>query len=422
VFVVLNTEFSGNLRVECRCCSDTKILDSFAFQGCTVDVLIPASACDHSARSNQLDALACILPIERCDRLANVLSNEDVATLRHLVERGMGENTLRALTSDLNYLECWARAATNSPLPWPSPETLAMKFIAHHLWDPTQHEADPNHGMPSAVAEQLRSHGLLKATGPHAPATVKRRLATWGTLHRWRGMDSPMSSPQVRTALRLVVRASLRPRTQKSQRALTRDLLEKMIETCWLGRLRDMRDSALLLAAFASGGRRRSEIARLRVEQLIDLDPLRNLDDPDSPALRCIEWRLGRTKTGTAEDSNRVLLVGRAADALTSWLKRAKIEKGPVFRRIDRWGKLQKLALSPQSVNLILKRRAALAGLDPKQFSAHGLRSGYLTETARLGIPMIEAMQQSQHRSIQQASEYYNGVELSRGRAARMMI
>src|SRR3954468_12776767 len=81
---------------------------------------------------------------------------------------------------------------------------------------------------------------------------------------------------------------------------------------------------------------------------------------------------------------------------------RAKISTGAVFRGIDRWGTLESTALSPQAVNLILKKRAQLAGLDAVEFSAHGLRSGYLTETARRGIPLVEAMQQSQHRSVQQ--------------------
>ncbi|TIV86732.1 MAG: integrase, partial [Mesorhizobium sp.] len=47
---------------------------------------------------------------------------------------------------------------------------------------------------------------------------------------------------------------------------------------------------------------------------------------------------------------------------------------------------------------------------------------GYLTETARRGIPLPEAMQQSQHRSVQQASNYYNDAERTLGRAARVII
>jgi integrase len=63
-------------------------------------------------------------------------------------------------------------------------------------------------------------------------------------------------------------------------------------------------------------------------------------------------------------------------------------------------------ALDPQSVNAILKQRAEMVGLEPGEFSAHGLRSGYLTEAANRGIPLPEAMEQSRHRSVQQASSY----------------
>ena len=41
----------------------------------------------------------------RRDRLAELLTDGDVATLRHLAQEGMGENTLRALASDFAYLE-----------------------------------------------------------------------------------------------------------------------------------------------------------------------------------------------------------------------------------------------------------------------------------------------------------------------------
>ena len=37
------------------------------------------------------------------------------------------------------------------------------------------------------------------------------------------------------------------------------------------------------------------------------------------------------------------------------------------------------------------RRRHATAGLDPKDFSAHGLRAGYLTEAARRGVALPEA-------------------------------
>ena len=374
-------------------------------------------------RALQLDALSAILPMERRDRLAELLTDDDVATLKHLAREGMGENTLRALASDLAYLEGWAKAATGAPLPWPAPESLALKYVAHHLWDPAERETDPQHGMPAEVATELREALLLRTDGPHAPSTVKRRLANWGTLHRWKGQEGPFHSPSLRTAVRLAVRASTRPRQRKSKRAVTRDVLDRLLESCRSDRLADTRDLAILLLAFASGGRRRSEVARLRVEQISE-EPAVPLDpkDPHSPTLPCVAIHLGRTKTGVADEAGGGFLVLPPVGALREWLERAAIGKGPIFRAIDRWEAVEERALTPQSINLIVKRRCAMAGLEPREFSAHGLRSGYLTEASRQGVALPEAMQQSQHRSVQQAASYYNDAERVRGRAVRLGV
>ena len=204
---------------------------------------------------------------------------------------------------------------------------------------------------------------------------------------------------------------------------MTRDVLDRLLATCSSDRLADTRDLAILLLAFASGGRRRSEVARLRVEQLSE-EPAVPLDprDPRSPTLHCLAIQLGRTKTGNADDEGRVFLVGPPVEALREWLQRADITNGPVFRAIDRWEAIEERALTPQSINLIVKRRCAMAGLEAREFSAHGLRAGYLTEAARRGVALPEAMRQSQHRSVQQAASYYNEAERSQGRAVRLGV
>jgi integrase len=374
-------------------------------------------------RALELDTLAAILPIDRRDRLAELLTDDDVEILKHLAREGIGENTLRALASDLAYLVAWALAATGAPLAWPAAEALALKFVAHHLWDPGKREVDDRHGMPADVGDALRANGLLRTKGPHAPDTVRRRLASWSTMHRWRGLEGPFASPALRSALRLAVRASGRPRRRKSERAVTRDILDRLTATCRSDELVDVRDLAILMAAFGSGGRRRSEIAGLRLEQLRDDPPvLSDPTDPTSTPLPCLSVRLGRTKTTEANDDAKALMIGPPAAALKAWIARAKIARGPVFRAIDRWGTLEERALSPQSVNLIVKRRCAAAGLDPREFSAHGLRSGYLTEASRQGVSLPEAMQQSQHRSVQQAASYYIDVDRTEGKAARLAI
>ncbi len=55
--------------------------------------------------------------ISRREALAELLTDDDVETLRHLATSGIGDNSLRAPASDLGYLEAWCVAATGAPLP-----------------------------------------------------------------------------------------------------------------------------------------------------------------------------------------------------------------------------------------------------------------------------------------------------------------
>lgn len=389
------------------------------FHGAPSQILVDQ---DELKRADQLDVIAAVLPHQQRDLLAANLTDDDVATLRHLVDKGIGANTLRAMASDLAYLDAWCRAATGASLPWPAPQPLLLKFIAHHLWDAAERNANQEHGMPADVAAALKGQGLLRRTGPHAPATVRRRMALWSTLHRWRGLIGPFADPHVKLALKVVTRGTHRTPKRKSQKALTRDVLDKLLATCGTTRAADIRDRAVLLFGFASGGRRRSEIASLRVEQIEKRAPVPPKDaEVGGPTSSCIAIHLGRTKTEHGDQTSSVLLVGPPADALQAWLKHARIASGPVFRAIDRWGKVGERAVTPEAINLIIKTRCRLAGLDAQHYSAHGLRSGYLTEAGRRGIPILEAMQQSRHKTVQQASAYYNEANLAQSQAARLM-
>src|SRR3954449_8234848 len=79
----------------------------------------------------------------------------------------------------LIYLEAWSLALTGSPLPWPAPEGLVMRF-SPIISGSRSARQDPEHGMPAEVAVALQAQDLLRVSGPHAPSTVKRRLAHCG--------------------------------------------------------------------------------------------------------------------------------------------------------------------------------------------------------------------------------------------------
>ena len=374
-------------------------------------------------RALQLDALSAILPMERRDRLAELLTDDDVATLKHLAQEGMGENSLRALASDLAYLEAWAQAAIGAALPWPASESLVLKFVAHHLWDPAKRETDPQHGMPCrrrGAATECRDAAQRRPACAVDGETAARKLGHLASLER-AGGSVRLAEP----ALRAPARGPRQHTTAAAQEQAGGDARRSgpPARTCRTDRLADTRDLAILLLAFASGGRRRSEVARLRLEQLSD-EPLVPFDpqDPNSPTLPCVAIQLGRTKTGKPTRRRGCCWSARRSRRCANGSSGRTSARGRSSARSTAGRRSRRRALTPQAINLIVKRRCALAGLEPREFSAHGLRSGYLTEAARRGVALPEAMQQSQHRSVQQASSFYNDAERRQGRAVRLGI
>lgn len=82
------------------------------------------------------------------------------------------------------------------------------------------------------------------------------------------------SSPTLKSAIRLSVRATPLLRKRKSAKYAIEDVLPQLIVTCRKGSLRDVRDKAVLMAAFAFGEGRRNEIAGLPNQKLQREDPI----------------------------------------------------------------------------------------------------------------------------------------------------
>jgi hypothetical protein len=67
-------------------------------------------------RSHELNTIAALLWLDRREELAELLTDQNAEALRHLhlVNEGMGHNTLRAPMSNLAYLQTWSLAATGT--------------------------------------------------------------------------------------------------------------------------------------------------------------------------------------------------------------------------------------------------------------------------------------------------------------------
>ncbi len=328
------------------------------------------------------------------------LPDADQAALADLYARGTPENTRRAYARDLVYVTAWKTAAFAAPLSWPEDESVALRFVLDHARDLT--DAPPGDAARQ-VAEILIAAGLRQRLTCPAPATLDRRIASWRVFHRMKNLASPFDAPLLRQTRIKARAAAARAAVPKSGHPITRKILLQMRDAAGPG-LRGLRDRAIVMLGWASGGRRRSEIAGLWRADI-------QLDDFDATGVVWIQ--LQGTKTTQTGKTPRLVLKGPAARALTAWIDAAGIGDGPLFRRITRSGTVGQKPLSDAGVGQIVKRLLRDAGLGADFASAHGLRSGFLTQAALDGAPIQAAMRLSLHRSVVQAQRYYDDVDIT---------
>jgi integrase len=331
---------------------------------------------------------------------------EDEVQLTELYRRGTPVNTLRAWEKDLTYISAWKSAAFGRPLAWPEDERVALRFVLDHSAELTGAS-----GPARDTADTLIAAGLRRSLACPAPATLDRRIASWRAFHRMRNLTSPFTAPLVAEARLRARRAAARPRRPKSPKPVTRAVLEMLLATCD-DSLRGVRDRAMLTLAFASGGRRRSEVAALRREDA----------DLSEFAGKGLVWlRLLSTKTTGPEAAPRLPLKGRAARALVHWIETGAIAEGPLFRPVSTADRILGRHLAPDALRVILRQRLKAAGLPGDYATPHGLRAGFLTQAALDGVPLAAAMQLSLHRSAMQAQRYYADVEIEENPAADLL-
>ena len=334
------------------------------------------------------------------------LSDADEAALTELYRRGTPANTLRAWERDLAYISAWKMATFGRPLVWPEEERVALRFVLDHSVDLTERS-----GTAQDAAMELIAIGLRLSLACPAPATLDRRIASWRAFHRMRNLPSPFTAPLVAQARIKARKAAARPRQPKSPRPVTRDVLEQLLATCD-DSLRGLRDRAILMLGFGSGGRRRSEITGLYREDI----------STEDFADKGLIWiRLVETKTTGKADAPRLPLKGRAARAVIGWIQTAEIEKGPLFRPVSQSDRALPRKLAPDAIRIILRHRLKLAGLPEDYATPHGLRSGFLTQAALDGAPLAAAMKLSLHRSAIQAQRYYADVEITENPATNLL-
>lgn len=279
------------------------------------------------------------------------------------IEDGTAKSTRRAYDRDINYFFAWLEEHLNLKQHYPVSMYLVIQFCLYHLAE--------------------NSPRRLKVS------TLRRYLASVSVGHKEADFASPTTNDQVKLLLKRAKSARVERPTQKV--AITRDILDKMLVTCDKTLL-GVRDRALLLVAFCSGGRRRSEIANLTTNDITKTK--------DGYLIT-----LPKSKTDQEADGFSVPISGDAVLALNEWLLKSGIREGKLFRGIKADLTLYE-GITGTSIYKIVKKRIKLIGLDVSLYSAHSLRAGFITESVNSGKTIYEVMQFSGHRDPETAQSY----------------
>jgi|SRR5436190_8272566 len=337
----------------------------------------------------------------------SALDATGAAAAAEFVADGTPPNTARSYASALRYIAAWYALRYGRTF-GEAPVTVAgaSQFVLDHLERKTKNGLCQE--LPVEIDEHLVGLAAKSRPGPLKYATVAHRLAVLAKWHRLRDWDSPTDDHRFKTLLARARKAQVRRGvTVRKKTALVAESLQALLATCTDG-LRGVRDRALLLMAWSGGGRRRSELVALQVGDL------RVVDD-------CTwTYTLGATKTDTSGVRREKPLRNEAVTAIRTWLEQARIDAGPLFRRVRRGDRVGP-SLTPDQVARIVQRRAKLAGL-AGDWAAHSLRSGFVTEAGRQGVPLGEVMAMTEHRSIGTLLGYFQAGALLTSRATALEL
>ena len=126
-----------------------------------------------------------------------------------------------------------------------------------------------------------------------------------------------------------------------------------------------------------------------------------------------------RSKTDQ-EGTGTVLYVGPSTmKRVAAWTEAARIEGGPLFRRIRRGGHVQENAMTDRAARTVIQSRAAQAGIDGP-VSGHSLRVGSAQSLAAAGAGLVEMQQAGRWDSPSMPARYARGQLAARGAVARL--
>lgn len=316
-----------------------------------------------------------------------------------LVDAAVPVNTRRAYELDLACFASWCARHGVRPTP------AEPRVVRAYLQELAERGRTP---------EDTRSG---KTKGPMAFSALMRALSAICYGNQKAGYTSIWKDPLIKsTREALAITKGRAPKKQKRDVGAIGEGLVFRICDLISDDVRGVRDRAMILAGWAGGGRRRSEIAAARREHFTEVDG-------------GIAWVIPRSKTDQEGRGHTVLLPLGADErycpvrALRRWLDVSQIEGGPVFRGVDmNTGEVMAASIAPEGVSRRVQHYIKKLGLDPSDFGGHSLRSGFITTAYKMGRKLPDIMESTGHRTTTQVIGYIRREGLLEEAAGRGLL
>jgi len=267
-------------------------------------------------------------------------------------------------------------------------------------------------GFLPATADSIARY-LADHAETHAINTLKQRLAAIAQWHLDQGFPDPTKAPVVKKVLRGI--AVIHPAVEKRARPLQLAQLDQLVD--WLEQrieaatavsdnaacLKHARDKSIVLVGFWRAFRS-DELSRLRVEQIAVIPG-------EGMTLFLPHTKTDRQHTGTTFRTPALSRLCPVA-AYQAWISMAQLTSGPVFRRIDRWGRIGTDGLRAGSIIPLLRTLFRDAGLpEPDSYSSHSLRRGFASWANANAWDVKALMEYVGWKDVQSALRYIDGVD-----------
>jgi integrase len=332
--------------------------------------MISAAHAEAAAMSEQLPATL------QTGHALTVVDAEIAARLEqhaHDARGAFAPETLRALRKASNAFSAWASAEGRPALP---ADPAAVAAYVDHL----------------AAAEPRRS-----------AATIRQAVWAISSLHRAASLPDPTKAEVVRLALKRMAKAGTR---QRQAAPIGGRELERILATAGTT-FPALRNVALALV-MSDMLARRSEAVALQLE---DVQP--------NPADGSATVLIRRSKTDQEGAGVVLWLSPRTMIHLHAWITAAGITTGPIFRTVNKGGRVGE-ALAGGDVARILKALAAAAGINPTGVSGHSLRVGTAQDMVAAGEDSQAVMQAGRWKSPAMPARYGERLAAGRNAVARL--